>query len=323
MKRFLQGLGRVIATLTVVAIAGVVISSLWSYYIDAPWTRDGRVRADIVNVAPDVSGLVSDVLVHDNQQVHRGDVLFTIDRARFKLAVDQAQAVVESRRATLRRTTQDMDRYNSLSDIAASRQKQEQATADTQVAAAQYQQAVADLDLAKLNLERSVVRASVDGALTNFSMQPGQYVSLGKGVAALVATSSLHVDGYFEETRLPRIHVGDAVSIHLMGETCSLRGHVESIAVGTEDRERTESADMLANINPTFSWVRLAQRIPVRVALDAVPPNAQLVVGRTATVVVENAYMQPSWYSHGLLSRSAAAAITSRTESACDQSARP
>jgi RND family efflux transporter MFP subunit len=319
VKRVLARGGRVLTTLAVAAVAITLASSLWTYYMDAPWTRDGRVRADIVNVAPDVSGLVSEVSVRDNQQVRHGDVLFSIDRTRFKLALDQAQAVVDSRRASLRRATLDMERYNALIDsAAASRQKQEQAAADAQIAAAQLQQALADLDLAKLNLERSTVRASVDGAITNFSLQPGQYVSVGKGVAALVVTGSLHVEGYFEETRLARIRIGDAVSIHLMGEPCSLRGHVDSIAIGTEDRERSEGSGMLANVNPTFSWVRLAQRIPVRVALDSVPRDVRLIAGRTATVEVDNPFMQPSWYSHGLISRSAAAVPPSPSGTACD-----
>ena len=319
MKRLLARTGRVVITLAVAALALALVSSLWTYYMDAPWTRDGRVRADIVNVAPDVSGLVSEVSVRDNQQIHRGDVLFAIDHVRFKLAVDQAQAVVESRRSSMKRATLDLERYNTLTDsAAASRQKQEQAAADAQIAAAQFQEALADLELAKLNLDRSTVRAPVDGAITNFSLQPGEYVAVGKGVAALVVTGSLHVEGYFEETRLPRIRIGDAVSVHLMGERCPLAGHVESIAIGTEDRERSEGLGMLANVNPTFSWVRLAQRIPVRVALDSVPQDVRLIAGRTATVVLENAYMQPSWYSHGLIGKSVAAAIPSHSETACD-----
>lgn len=296
--RRLPGLGRVAATVVAVAVAVVSARALWSYYTEAPWTRDGRVRADVVTVAPDVAGLVSEVFIRDNQPVRKGDPLFTIDRSRYRLAEEQARALVESRRAMLTRARQDMNRYAALSDAATSSQKREQATMDAEVAAAQYQQALIGLEQARLDLDRSVVRAPVNGVMANFSLQPGQYASVGKAVAALVATESLHVDGYFEETRLPRVHVGDPVTIRLMGEACPLEGHVESIAIGIEDRERADGAGLLANVNPSFSWVRLAQRIPVRIAIDAVPRDVRLIAGRTATVELHDAKTAeaPRWY---------------------------
>ena len=180
------------------------------------------------------------------------------------------------------------NRYQQLSDVSVTKEKRDQVLATLQQAQADVQQATADRDLAKLNLARSQVQASVNGIITNMDLQPGNYVSAGKGVMALVDTDSLHVDGYFEETKLPRLHIGDAVSVRLMGEARLLTGHVESIAGGIEDRERGSSANLLANINPSFTWVRLAQRIPIRVALDHVPDGVQLLAGRTATVVVES-----------------------------------
>jgi RND family efflux transporter MFP subunit len=243
------------------------------------------VRADVVGVAPDVSGLVSAVNISDNQTVRQNDVLFVIDRARFELALQQANAILASRKATLQEAIREMNRYRSLTNSEVSQEKQQQTQAAAEEAAAAYQQAIADRDLAQLNLDRSVVRAPVDGIITNFDMQPGNYVAAGKAVAALVDTRTLHVDGYFEETKLPRIHVGDRVNVHLMGEARPVLGHVESVAAGIVDRERT-GGDLLANINPTFSWVRLAQRVPVRVALDQVPPGIKLIAGRTATVTV-------------------------------------
>jgi multidrug resistance efflux pump len=140
--------------------------------------------------------------------------------------------------------------------------------------------------VAQLNLDRSEVRASVNGIISNMDLRPGTYVAAGKGIMALVDTDSLHVDGYFEETKLPRIHVGDNVTIRLMGDSTRLHGHVESIAAGIEDRDRTAGSNLLANVTPTFSWVRLAQRVPVRVALDNIPETTKLVAGRTATVEV-------------------------------------
>ena len=157
-----------------------------------------------------------------------------------------------------------------------------------QQAKAAYDQALADQAVAKLNLERSEVHAPVNGTISNMDLRPGTYVSAGKGVMALVDTDTLHIEGYFEETKLPRIHVGAAARIRLMGEGQPLTGDVESIAAGIEDRDRTDGASLLANVNPTFNWVRLAQRVPVRIALDKVPGQTELVAGRSATVEVVN-----------------------------------
>jgi RND family efflux transporter MFP subunit len=278
------------------AITGIAVLAaiaigyrLWVYYMDEPWTRDGRVRADVVVVAPDVSGFVTEVLVHDNQPVHRGDVLFRIDRARFELALRQAEAVVAGRSASLDQATLDLKRYSALTTDAVSQQKQEEVRATQLVAKAAHDQAVADRDVAQLNLDRSEVRASVNGIITNEDLRPGTYVTAGKGVMALVDTDTLRVEGYFEETKLSRIHVGDPVSIRLMGDNTRLTGRVESIAAGIEDRDRTAGSNLLADVNPTFNWVRLAQRVPVRIKLENVPPNTVLVSGRTATVEIHPA----------------------------------
>jgi multidrug resistance efflux pump len=156
-------------------------------------------------------------------------------------------------------------------------------------------QAVAARDLAQLNLERTVIRAPVSGQVANMTLQPGIYQTVGKPVLALVATPSLRVEGYFEETKLQRIHVGDAVSVHLMGVAGTIKGHVQSIATAIEDRERSGNSAQLANVNPAFTWVRLAQRIPVRVAIDQVPPGILLVPGQTATVVVHSPQAKRDW----------------------------
>jgi len=286
MTRLLALSLRLIVTLAMVAVAIVVGLALWDYYMEAPWTRDGRVRADVVAVAPDVSGLVTEVLVEDNQMVTRGDVLFRIDPERFTLALRQAEAMVEGKKASAEQAAADYIRYTKLSDAAVSQQKVELARATDLSAKAAYDQAVADRDVARLNLDRSAVKASVNGRITNMELRPGHYVNTGQGVMALVDSDTLRVEGYFEETKLPRIHVGDRASIHLMGDDGVLTGRVESFAGGIEDRERTAGANLLANVNPTFAWVRLAQRIPVRIKLDGMPDQARLVSGRTATVSV-------------------------------------
>jgi multidrug resistance efflux pump len=286
VKNALVQIRRFGLTALAVVAAVAVATQLWAYYMDAPWTRDGHVRADVVQIAPDVSGFVTDVLVHDNQRVHRGDVIFRIDRARFALALQRADATVAGRRASLDEANADLKRYRALTTDAVSQQKQEQVLATQLQAQAAYDQAVADRAVAQLNLDRSEVRASVNGTITNMDLRPGTYVTSGKGVMALVDADTLHVEGYFEETKLPRIHVGDTVRVHLMGDAGTLTGHVESIAAGIEDRDRADGANLLANVNPTFNWVRLAQRVPVRIALDGSPDPARLVAGRSATVEV-------------------------------------
>lgn len=279
-------LARMAVTLVAVAIASVVGWQLWIYYMVSPWTRDGTVRADVVQVAPDVSGLVAEVLVRDNEEVRREQPMFRIDPARFQLALRQAEAVVAGQESKAQEAVREMKRYGELTTLEVSIEQRQQRTAVALETGAAYQQAVAERDLAQLNLQRSEVRASVNGKITNFSMRPGDYVTAGTGLFALIDTDSLHVDGYFEETKLARIRVGDKARVLLMGDWRWIDGHVQSIAGGVSDRERATGPDLLANVNPTFNWVRLAQRIPVRIALDVVPPGVQVLVGRTATVQV-------------------------------------
>ncbi|QFR25384.1 HlyD family secretion protein [Brucella suis bv. 1] len=269
-----------------VVMAGLLGWHLWDYYMNAPWTRDGKIRADVVRIAPDVSGLVSEVLVHDNQTVHKGDVIFRIDQARYKLALQTAEAKADSSKAALDMANRDLVRYRQLNDTTVTRQKLEQVETADQQAEAAHRQAELDRDLAALNMERSSIKAPVNGVITNFSLQPGDYVSAGSAVTALVDTDSYYVSGYFEENKLERIHIGDPVVVDVMGSKVQLKGKVEGIAGGIEDRERSDSQSLLANVSPTFNWVRLAQRVPVRVKLEDVPQGIHLVAGRTVSVSV-------------------------------------
>ena len=287
MKALLNSLRRFALAGLVAVIALWAAYKLWDYYFEAPWTRDGHVRADVVPVASDVSGFVTEVLVKDNQQVQRGDVLFRVDRARYEIALKQAEAVLLGKGATLEQANADLERYSALTPgVVVSKQRMDQVIATQGSAQAAHDQAAADLALAKLNLERSEVRASVNGVVTNMELRPGTYLTPGKGVMALLDSDTLHVQGYFEETKLPRIHLGDAANVRLMGSHHTLRGRVESIAAGIEDRDRSAGATLLANVNPTFNWVRLAQRVPVRIALDQPAERNELVAGATATVEV-------------------------------------
>jgi RND family efflux transporter MFP subunit len=277
---------RFLTTLLLLCAASLVAWQLWIYYMDDPWTRDGRVRADLVEISPDISGPVVQVFVHDNQAVHTGDPLFQVDPTRFTLAIQQAQASVAKTKAAYDDALRTAQRYAALSDNAASGQTKDQSNSAALQAAADYAQAQADAAVAQLNLTRTTVRATVNGTITNFSMQPGNYVTVGQAVAALVDTDSLYVDGYFEETKLRRIAVGDKARITLLDGSPAITGHVESIAAGIADAERSASPNLLADVNPTFTWVRLAQRVPVRIALDYVPAGTSLIAGLTATVEI-------------------------------------
>ncbi len=285
MKKILFDLSRLLVTAVAVILALIALKFLWVRYQVDPWTRDGRIRADTVQVAPDVSGLITDVLVHDNQVVRKGDPLFIIDKPRFELALRQAEASIAAQQALVDEAALEDKRNHGLGNLVSTELLQ-QGSAKLAQAQAALAQATVARDIAQLNLDRTTILAPVNGVLANVELRPGDYAAAGRPVFALVDSDSLHIDGYFEETKLPRIRIGDPVSVQIMGEKRVLSGHVQSIAGGIEDRERGPSSNLLPNVSPTFSWVRLAQRVPVRVMLDNPPPDIRLIAGRTVTVTV-------------------------------------
>jgi multidrug resistance efflux pump len=274
----------------------------------APWTRDGHVRADVIQVAPDVSGLITEVKVVDNQQVKQGEVLFVIDQARYTLALRNAQATAQQRRATLDQARREDARNRALGNLVA-REVVEETHSRVETATAALADAEVAIDTARLNLQRTVIVSPVDGYLNDRAPRVGEYISAGRAVLSVVDMHSFHVDGYFEETKLHGIDIGQPVDIKVMGEPGVLRGHVLSIVAAIEDRDRQQSQNLLPNVNPAFSWVRLAQRIPVRVALDEVPADFRMIAGRTATVSVRG--IGPSMGRHQAASDAAAASAGS------------
>ncbi|MFK3726150.1 efflux RND transporter periplasmic adaptor subunit [Pseudomonas monteilii] len=285
MKKPLLTLGRVVLTLLVVAFAAVLVWQMVVYYLFAPWTRDGHIRADVIQIAPDVSGLIQKVEVRDNQMIKRGDVLFTIDQDRFGLALRQALATLAERQETLAQAARETRRNRKLGNLVAAEQLEESQSREARARSAVNEAQVA-VDTAQLNLDRSVIRSPVDGYLNDRAPRAHEFVTAGRAVLSVVDSASYHVDGYFEETKLGAIHVGDAVDIRVMGDDTRLRGHVQSMAAGIEDRDRSSGSNLLPNVNPAFSWVRLAQRIPVRIAFDDVPVDFRMIAGRTATVSI-------------------------------------
>jgi len=279
-------LGRFLLTMIILALAILAGWQLWLHYEVEPWTRDGRVKANVVQVAPDVSGLVKSVAVHDNQDVRAGDLLFEVDHARYQLAFDQAKAGVNAGTAARDQAQRDLKRNRSLGKLVAA-EIVEQSRMRLNQAEAALAQAQVQLATAKLNLTRSRVYAVTDGRITNLSLRAGDYVTVGKPVLALIDSASFYVEGYFEEGKLKNIHENDPATVTLMGNSGELKGHVQSIALGIADRDRGVGNDLLPNVNPTFNWIRLAQRVPVRIAIDRKDPATLLVAGQTATVSID------------------------------------
>ncbi|MGA3682101.1 efflux RND transporter periplasmic adaptor subunit [Pseudomonas graminis] len=274
-----------IATLLILALAIWIGRLLWIHYMDTPWTRDGRVRADVINVAADVSGVVIDVPVKDNQPVKKGDLLMQIDPEHYQLAVKQAEAMVASRKATWEMRKVNANRRKDMDALVISAESREDASNVATSAQADYQLAVAQLEAAQLNLQRTKVLAAVDGYVTNLNVHRGDYARIGEAKMAVVDRNSFWVYGFFEETKLPHVRIGDPADMQLMsGEV--MKGHVESIARAIYDRDNPESRELIADVNPTFNWVRLAQRVPVRIHLDHVPEGVVLAAGITCTVIV-------------------------------------
>ena len=282
MKKFFS----LLATLLVLALAIWIGRTLWEHYMNTPWTRDGRVRADIINVAADVNGYVVGVPVKDNQLVKKGDVLLEIDPEHFQIMVKQAQSLVASRKATWEMRKVNAHRRADMDSMVISRENRDDASNIADSALADYQHALAQLDAAQLDLKRTKVLATVDGYVTNLNVHRGDYARVGDPKMAVIDMDSFWVYGFFEETKLPHIRVGDKADLQMMsGEV--LKGHVESISRGIYDRDNPESRELVADVNPTFNWVRLAQRVPVRIHIDEIPDGFLLAAGTTCTVIVQ------------------------------------
>jgi len=273
------------ATLLVVALAVFLGRQLWVHYMQTPWTRDGRVRADIINVAAEVSGPVVAVPVRDNQAVRKGQLLLQIDPEPYRIAVNQARAVLASRKATWDMRALNARRRADVDSLVISQESREDANNLANAAQADYRQAQAQLQAAELDLARTRVFSAVEGYVTNHNVHVGDYARAGQAKLAVIDKHSFWVYGFFEETKLPYVHVGDPAQLQMMsGER--LRGHVESISRGIYDRDNPQSRELIADVNPTFNWVRLAQRVPVRIHLDEVPDGMTLAAGTTCTVIV-------------------------------------
>jgi RND family efflux transporter MFP subunit len=280
---------KALLTFVLACLGAAVLWHLYNYYTYTPQTRDGNIGADVVALAADVSGPVTAVYVKNDQAVQRGQVLFVVDPERLANALDRANANVDMAQVQLAAAEREEQRYLNLGGAVSAQDVDTHRSAAEESSAA-YRQVLADRDLARINLERSEVRAPVNGIITNFSLRPGDYATAGQPLVSIVDSDSFYVVGYFEETKLPRIHLGEQATISVMGDDRLIEGHVISIAAGINDaHSSTTPGTLLANVDPTFSWVRLAQRVPVRVTIDHVPDGLKLIAGRTVTVTLAGA----------------------------------
>ncbi len=276
----------VLITLVTVALAVALGWAMWDTYMGAPWTRDGTVRVYVVTMAPEVAGQIVGLPVADNQFVHKGDLLMVIDPRDYTIAVSRGEAAAKQAEANARNSEIQSRRRQKLGPNAVTLEDQ-QTYATTAVAdQALYQQALANLDQARVNLERTQVRSPVNGWVTHLLAQLGDYANVGQNIISLVDANSFWVDGYFEEIYLGSIHEGDPAEIKPMGYSQIVRGHVDSIARAINVPNALANQQGLATVNPIFTWVRLAQRIPVRIHIDAVPEGMVLAAGMTATVQI-------------------------------------
>jgi multidrug resistance efflux pump len=277
----------ILITLLTVAVAFPLVWGMWHAYMAAPWTRDGTVRAYVVTIAPEVAGRVVQLPATDNEFVRKGDLLMTIDPTDYAIAVDRAEAAVTQARANAEDAARKAGRRAQLTNLATSDEEKQTFASGAAAAKAAYQQAVADLAHARLDLERTSIRSPVNGYVTNLLVQLGDFANIGQSEISAVDANSYWVDGYFEETSIGSIREGDRAEIRLMGYRQIVQGHVDSVARAINIPNAQPDRAGLASVNPIFTWVRLAQRVPVRIRIDHVPDGVRLVSGMTATVQID------------------------------------
>lgn len=280
---------RLLATVAVVLVALLAAGVIYRDYVVAPWTRDGRTRVQVANVAPQVSGQITGLHVVDNQVVRRGDVLYVIDQFDFRTALAGANATVLSRQSDQQNKQTESNRRAQLGVLSTSVEEKQNFASQAAQAGAALESAQAQLRQAEINLARTVVRSPVNGVVTNLLMRVGDYAREGTTNISVIDSDSYWIDGYFEETKLAYICIGDAARASLLGFRQPIEGVVESLTRGISDSDAAPSTQGLPSVNPVYTWVRLAQRVPIRIRITNVPSNVPLIAGLTATVSLDNA----------------------------------
>ena len=281
---------RYIITLGAIILAGLVLANMFQEYLFHPWTRDGHVRAQIIKITPRVGGPIVDLTVLDNQYVNKGDLLFKIDPRTYALSIEQAEAKLKQAQATNLVKEDQARRARNLHKKdkgAISEQALVRKDNDLLVALANVEVAEANLHAANLDMEFTEVRAPVDGYVTNLLLRYGSQTVANQPALALVDTDSFWVHGFFKETQIRNIRPGNKAVIKLMAyPDTPLDGVVENMGWAIAQQDGAPDADLLPTINPSFDWIRLAQRIPVRIRLTHIPEEVDLRAGTTASVFI-------------------------------------
>lgn len=275
---------------TLVMLVGTLAAGTWAWnhYRFSPWTRDGRVRADVVVVAPDVAGWVTKLGVRDNQAVKKGDLLFEIDPARYQSLVAESKAQMDhGKHAWELAAIQERRRIPLAKINAISAEDLDNAHSQALLAKSQFEMSKAQWETAKINLARTRIVAPANGTITNVRLQEGNYVAQGAPAFSLIKDGSFYVTAYFEETKLLDIHEGDLAAVSLMSGGPTLTGHVESIAKGVANTNTRADPMLLPQVQQAFNWVRLAQRIPVNIKLDDVSSDVRLITGMSTSVKIQ------------------------------------
>ncbi|TSJ51834.1 HlyD family secretion protein [Atlantibacter subterranea] len=274
---------------TLIVLAAAILAGwwLWNYYMQSPWTRDGKVRAELVDISPQVGGTITQINVRDNQFVKAGAPLFSIDATPFHIAVLNAEAQLAHAQSDLAKAQNEASRRQHLPHNYISAEELDSATLNVKAMQAAVNVAKAALEQAQWQLSQTNVTAPVDGWVTNLSVRVGNYAATGAPVFALIDSHSFYVVGYFEETKLRHIAPGATARITLLSNDAPLTGRVESIGRAIYDQSVETDSGLVPDVKPNVPWVRLAQRVPVRFELQNVPDNALLVSGTTCTIAIE------------------------------------
>lgn len=281
---------RYLISLLLLGAAGTVAYTYYQSYTSNPWTRDGQVSAYIVSITPRVTGQVTQVHVDDNSHVSKGDLLFEIDPSIYKAAYHKALATQKQALALLAKAKNEEQRavdlqkrtpgavpiltLNNLSNT-------------VETSAANVELAKANVEEAQLNLKFTKVYTPTNGYITNLNLRAGSQVVANTPVVALIDEESFWIEGYFKETDLVGVESNNKALVTLMMHNDTvLEGRIKSIGFGIAKQDGSTGNNLLPNVNPNFQWIRLAQRIPIKVELDTVPEDLQLRVGMTASIKI-------------------------------------
>src|SRR5215470_4849793 len=279
---------RKVATAGIAVVAVLIALVTWDQYNAGPWTRDGRVRVQVASVAPQISGQITELRIVDNQFVHKGDLLYVIDPFDFDVALRTNKAILQQRMADLNVKDLQSERRRRLSDLASSTEEKQVYEGSALQAKAAVDSAEQQVRQAEINLRRTEVRSPVNGIVTNLLLREGDYAHQGATTVSVIDTDSYWIDGYFEETKLARLCVDDRAEAKLLGYSAPIRGHIATVTRGVSVSNAAASTQGLPNVDPVYTWVRLAQRVPVRIAIENVTPGVPLVSGLTETVTIRD-----------------------------------